>query len=158
MDFEPNSLTTFLAIVWFIVYWVLGGVFFAVLAILKLGRLKKVRFSCLFTVLAAFCGYVAAFWGTLYGDQAIRVCLQQAQTKAEVITSLFGCGFSAVFGAFLAGAAVLTFGGLVIMSMSKSKSKPWIVLEQTETGQDVEQETPTNAEHEGEKPRMSKFF
>jgi len=130
MDFEPNSLTSFLAIIWFFVYWVLGGVFFAVLTILKLGRIKKVRFSCMFTLLAGFCGYASAYYGTRFGDESIQVCLQEATTKAEVVTSLFGCGFSAVFGAFLGGAAILTFSGLIFMSLSKSKSKPWIVMQQ----------------------------
>jgi hypothetical protein len=156
MNFEATSLTTFLAVVWFVVYWVLGGVFFAVLTILRLGRIKKVRFSCLFTLLAGICGYTAAYWGTAYGAESIEVCLVQARSKAEVVASLFGCGFSSVFGAFLVGAAVLTFIGLILMSLSKAKSKPWIILDTSEP-----QEEPgeaINSQQTGAKEKETKFF
>ncbi len=158
MDFEPNSLTTFLFIFWFIVYWVLGGVFFAVLTILKLGRIKKVRFSCLFTILAGFCGYGAAYYGTRFGNEAIKVCLLEATNKAEVVMSLFGCGFSSVFGAFLVGAGILTLGGMVFMAISKSKSKPWITMEKVEDEQKEEQEEAEEEEETVVEQNESKFF
>jgi hypothetical protein len=158
MDFEPNSLTTFLTIFWFIVYWVLGGVFFAVLTILKLGRIKKVRFSCLFTLLAAACGYGAAYYGTRFGNEAIGVCLNEATTKAEVVMSLFGCGFSSVFGAFLVGASVLTLGGMIFMAISKSKSKPWITMEKIEDEPHEQQEETEEGEEPLASKNESKFF
>jgi hypothetical protein len=137
MEFSTQSFVVFLSILWFIVYWILGGVFFAALTILRLGRVRKVRFSCLFTILAAICGLSASHYGMKLGEGAIVECTKNASGYAETISAIFGCGFSAVFGAFLIGAAVLTFGGLFIMSLSKSKSKPWITFSEEETEEEV---------------------
>lgn len=133
MDFSFNSFATFLSIVWFLVYWILGGVFFAVVAILQLGRVRKVRFSCLFTLWALAVAVAAAFKGLEYSEREITACLGTVSSKAETVTAVFGCGATGVFGAFLLGALALTVGGLLIFAISRSKTKPWIILEQEET-------------------------
>lgn len=128
MDISFSSFSAFLAILWFLVYWILGGVFFAVIAILRLGRIHTVRFSCLFSILAFVCGFCASVFGLSYSKDAVDMCLIQASSRAESIAAVFGCGFAGVFGAFLLGAAVLTIGGFIIMALSKSHTKPWLVL------------------------------
>jgi hypothetical protein len=129
MESDPTSFLVFLSIFWFAVYWVLGGVFFAILTILRLGRVRKVRFSCLFSLLCGVVGYGAAYAGIRFSEQAVADCVATAQNKVERITALFGCGFSSVFGFFLIGAAVLTLGGLILLVISRSKTKPWIVID-----------------------------
>ncbi len=140
MDISFTSFSAFLAILWFLVYWVLGGVFFAVIAILRLGRIKKVRFSCLFSILAFVCGVAASVLGLSYSQEAVDSCLVEATTRAEVVTSVFACGFAGVFGAFMLGAAVLALGGFIIMALSKSHTKPWLVLHDEEEEEAREQD------------------
>ncbi len=123
------SFTLFLGFLWFLFYWILGGVLFALVAILRLGRVRKVRFSCLFSFWSLLCGAGAAWGGVKLAQDSITSCYLLAQTKAEVLTAFFGCGFAGVFGAFLLGAAVLTLGGFLIMEISKNKNAPWITLE-----------------------------
>jgi len=130
MLYNLSSFVIFLSILWFFVYWILGGVLFALLTILRLGRVKKVRFSCLFTILSAACGFGAAYYGMQYAQESVSICVSEAVNRAQTVAAVFGCGFSGVFGAFLIGAAILTFGGFVILAISKSKAKPWIVLEE----------------------------
>ncbi len=130
MDPQLTSLIILLAIFWFLVYWVLGGVFFAAIALLRLGRIRMVRFSCLFTLLALFLGAGAAYGGVARSQTDVLSCLEEAQSKAETVMAVFGCGFASIFGVFLVGAALLTLGGFLIMSISKSKTKPWIILEE----------------------------
>ncbi|MEK7615253.1 MAG: hypothetical protein AAB431_02620 [Patescibacteria group bacterium] len=151
MDFSFSSFATFLSILWFLVYWILGGVFFAVIALLRLGRVRKVRFSCLFSLWALLVGIGAAFKGLEYSRQAIGVCLQTADTRAQVVSAIFGCGFAGVFGAFLLGALAMTVGGFLIFAISRSKSKPWIVLET-----DLEREETQKIEVADE--QKSKYF
>lgn len=159
MEFSTQSFSVFLSILWFIVYWILGGVFFATLTILKLGRVRKVRFSCLFTILAAVCGTSASYYGMKLGEESILECAKTASGYTETISAIFGCGFSAILGTFLIGSAVLTFGGLFIMALSKSKSKPWITFSEeepdTENHKDgVSEKTDINNTDDG----ASKYF
>ncbi|MBI4437491.1 hypothetical protein HY631_00900 [Candidatus Uhrbacteria bacterium] len=153
MDPQLTPLIILLSIFWFLLYWVLGGVFFAVITILRLGRIRMVRFSCLFTLLALALGAGAGFLGIQRSQQAVLVCLAEAQTRAETVVAVFGCGFASIFGVFLAGAGVLTIGGFLIMAISKSKTKPWIILEEPQEETSQEEPTPT----EGSSPD-SKFF
>ena len=137
MSAELTSFLIVLSVLWFVVYWVLGGVFFAVLTMMRLGRLRKIRFSCLFTLLSVAVGVGAAYSGVKGSQDAVRDCLGQAATSAEKVVAVFGCGAASIFGMFLLGAVLLTFGGFLIMAVSKSKSQPWIILDHEE-----EQEVP----------------
>lgn len=143
---QPNlfSFAIFLSILWFLVYWILGGVFFALVAILRLGRVRKVRFSCLFSLWALAIGIGVAFKGLELSQKEVVACLADATNRAQVVISVFGCGFSGIFGAFLIGAAVITLGGFLIFAISRTKSKPWIVL--NEEGESVEGESVKGVE------------
>lgn len=132
MDVGLQSFVTFLSILWFFVYWILGGVFFAVMAILRLGRVRKVRFSCLFSILAAVCAVGASYYGVYTAKSAILSCAVNATSNVQKKVAIIGCGFSGIMEAFLLGALVLTLGGFVIMAISRSKAKPWIILDQEE--------------------------
>ena len=142
----------FLSIFWFVVYWILGGVFFAVMAIFRLGRVRKVRFSCLFSLLALVCGIGAAQFGMKYATEAIEACQIQATGKAQQFVAMIGCGFTGIMGSFLVGAVVLTVIGFVIMELSKSKTRPWISLDQQEEKEEEE------APHVLRKSKQSKYF
>lgn len=141
MDFSFNSFATFLTILWFLVYWILGGVFFAVVALLRLGRVRKVRFSCLFTLWVLAVAIGVAFKGIEYSEDAISKCIADASSRTEIIAAVFGCGFSGVLGAFLIGAFAVTAGGFLIFAISRTKSRPWIVLEGEEKPEKTESES-----------------
>jgi hypothetical protein len=148
MDPQLLSFLIVLSLVWFLAYWVLGGVFFAVVAIARLGRVRKVRFSCLFTLLSLLLGIATAYGGMRLAEDSVSQCMDDASSATELATAVFGCGFAGVLGAFFMGAVLLVIGGFLIMALSKSKVKPWIVLDRRE----VEQ-APV-----GEKDSSSKFF
>ncbi len=50
---------------WFIIYWILGGVVFALVAAARSTHMRKARFSCLFTLGSAAAAYGAAVVGLL---------------------------------------------------------------------------------------------
>src|SRR3990167_9163867 len=120
MNADLGTLTGLLATFWFLVYWVLGGVFFALVTLWRLGRVRKVRFSCLFSLWALACGIGASWYGVRYSERAITECLALAANKAESITAIFGCGFVGIFGAFVLGLAALVLGGLFLIAISTS--------------------------------------
>ncbi len=124
----------FIALIWFLVYWILGGVFFSLMAVLKMGSVRKVRFSCLFTILSLGCASAAAWGGFKMANEGVQSCLQEAATKAEIITAIFGCGFVGIFSAFTLGLIVLISLGSVCLKLSTTKTRPWIDLSETKDG------------------------
>jgi hypothetical protein len=128
MNADLGTLTGLLAAFWFLLYWILGGVFFGLVALWRLGRVRKVRFSCLFSLWALACAVGAAWQGIRFSEKAVTDCLVLAQNKAEIITSIFGCGFVGIFGGFALGLAALVLGGLFVMAISTSHNPPWIDL------------------------------
>lgn len=50
---------------WFIIYWILGGVVFALVAAARSTHMRKAQFSCLFTLGSAAAAYGAAAIGLL---------------------------------------------------------------------------------------------
>lgn len=128
IDTNLGSFVWFVALIWFLVYWILGGVFFSLMAVLKMGTVRKVRFSCLFTILSFVSAVGAAWGGFKLANEGVQGCLQDASTKAEIITAIFGCGFVGIFSAFALGLIVLISVGAVCLKLSTTKSKPWIDL------------------------------
>lgn len=132
MNADLGLLAWLIALIWFLVYWVLGGVFFSVMAVLRLGSVRKVRFSCLFTLLALGCASGAAWGGIRLAGDAVNACLLSSESKAEAVTAIFGCGFVGIFSAFLLGLIALVGVGAVILKLSTTKSKPWINFDQSD--------------------------
>jgi hypothetical protein len=128
MDTDLTALVILLALIFSLVYWIAGGVFFALMALLRLGRVRKVRFSCLFSLLAFACGIGAAVEGVKYSRTSLDACLVSATTKAQTLVALFGCGLAGILGTFLLGAGVLVLGGFLIMAVSKTSTKRWVNL------------------------------
>lgn len=149
MDAQLLSFVILLSLIWFLLYWVLGGVFFSVIAIARLGRVRKLRFSCLFSLLSLVLGVGAAYIGIAMSETAVSECLDEAVGNTERVVALFGCGFASILGTFLLGAFVLTVGGFLIMMISRSKAKPWIVLEP---------EQPKNPVQDQSRGKGSQFF
>ncbi|MBI5370000.1 hypothetical protein HZA85_02335 [Candidatus Uhrbacteria bacterium] len=130
--FDFSSFGSFLSVIWFFIYWILGGVFFAVIALLRLGRVRKVRFSCLFTIWVGVISVLVSSKGLAWSHEAITRCVEGATSRVQIIVAVFTCGFSGVLGAFLIGAFAVTAGGFLIFAISRTKMKPWIVLEEEE--------------------------
>lgn len=152
---EPQMISLFiiLSILWFLIYWILGGVFFAIVTIMRLGRVRKVRFSCLFSLLSLVLGIGVAYVGLRQSKETVSECFAQASSKIEMLTAIFGCGFAWIFGSFLLGAFLLTIGGFLIMAISKSKTRPWIVLDH----EDLSEPSPVSGGSQEPKSK-SQFF
>ncbi len=133
-----------LAFLWFLAYWILGGVFFAVVALTRIGRLHKVTFSCLFSLLALACGIGASFGGLRYAGNEVVRCLALADSRAEALTAIFGCGFAGVFGAFLLGAAVLVLGGFISLFLASAKSAPLEAIQESMSDPGAEPQNPSS--------------
>lgn len=115
-----------LAVVWFFLYWIIGGVFFACVALLKLIRLRKVRFSCLFSLSAALCALAAAWGSVKWLENTAATCPKISARGAEAVGEIFTCGFLQLAVSALAGLAVLIFIGFGLLKLSSWKDRTWL--------------------------------
>jgi len=115
-----------IAIFWFILYWVLGGVVFAVISIFRVSKLRRAQFSCLFTLLSAGCAFGAAYFGALKAEDQIYVCLEQETDVFGRLASVIGCGIleQVVSGAIWFG--ILLVLGYVAYLFSRATNQSWV--------------------------------
>ena len=99
---------------------------FAVISLLRTTKIKKTRFSCLFTLLCVGCAYGAAHTGLIMGNEDITFCLEKADGFIESFSAVIACG---VFSMIAAGGAwfvlLLAIGALFLL-LSRAKNQSWI--------------------------------
>ncbi|MFH1631917.1 MAG: hypothetical protein ABIA47_02750 [bacterium] len=123
---DALGYTLLVTMFWFPIYWIFGGVFFATVAIFKIIKLRKARFSCLFTVLTAGAAYAAARAGMMYGERQITECLEQADGFFNAIASVIACGVLELSLAGLVGFLLLLVAGFAALFVSRSGNGSWI--------------------------------
>lgn len=111
---------------WFILYWVFGGVLFAAIAITRTIKLRRARFSCIFTLLSLVCGFGAAYSGTFYAQNNINVCLAEAGDPFDALASVIGCGILEQVAAGAAWFGILIAVGLVFFILSRATNQSWM--------------------------------
>ncbi|MBI1907848.1 hypothetical protein HYS28_00300 [Candidatus Uhrbacteria bacterium] len=124
MPAELAQLTWVLALVWFIVYWIGGGVVFAVVALTRFLRIKKAQFSCLFTLASAAAGYGAAATGLMMSEAKAVRCLGGSAGPVEIAKAIFGCSVRDIFFAGGAWFALLVLLSILFMLLSQREGKP----------------------------------
>ncbi|HBP00060.1 MAG: hypothetical protein UU48_C0003G0008 [Candidatus Uhrbacteria bacterium GW2011_GWF2_41_16] len=139
---DATFLMIFLSFFLFLFYWVFGGVFFAVVALLRLMRLRKARFSCFFTLLAGVCGVGAAYTGLRWAESSAIQCLYEKDVtrEMEVFFMTVGCSFFRVLAATVLWSAVLVGCGFLCMIACRSKDRTWLTeLTEDSSAQDEEE-------------------
>lgn len=118
MDILPAPWT--LVLLWFIVYWILGGVFFSIIAATQLMHLKKTQFSCLFTIGSAVAAYAASAGALVLAHPGRgEECTAVIVAKEHGIGTLLTCNYPAVFASGGMCFALLIMGGLIAMLFSR---------------------------------------
>ena len=124
---EPIVFLLVLVLLLFVVFWIVGGVIFAVIGLVRFLRLNKNRFSCLFTFLSAGTALGAAWMGLRAAQtDAPRACLKQAKTSgiAEFIPSLFTCASEEVLSAATLWFLFLLGAGILLLFISRAPERP----------------------------------
>lgn len=118
----------FLAFLFFLFYWISGGVFFAAVALLRLMRLRKVRFSCLFSLSAFFCAVGASLTGIKLAEGALETCRPTTGISGfhDGFFVALTCGFTGIMTGMLIWAAVLVLLGFVFLAFSRREESSWL--------------------------------
>ena len=114
-----------LAVIWFFFYWIIGGVFFACVALLRLIRLRKARFSCLFSLTAALCALAAAWGSTIWIEKTTGDCPVFPIDQAA-ITVLFSCEGVKLIISAITGFVLLVVIGFGLLKLSSWKDRIWL--------------------------------
>ena len=124
MEISIAALTMLLTIVWFVVFWLVAGVMFAVIALIRFVKLNKARFSCLFTILSFVTAYGAAWMGVMAAVKGSSRCLARIDALYEAIPGTFVCAPQPViFSAFLWFIFLLALG-IGLMFFSRLADRP----------------------------------
>lgn len=127
MQNEPVAFLLVLALLWFVVFWIVGGVIFAVIGLVRFLRLNKNRFSCLFTILSAATALGAAWMGLLAAHtNTPSACLAGARTTfiTDFIPSLFTCASQEVLSAAALWFLFLLGAGIILLFISRAPERP----------------------------------
>ena len=119
-----GTLTVILSALWFLVYWIFGGVVFMIISLVRPGKMKRVRFSCLYTIISALTGYGAAKLGIFWATQATGT-IPEAQTVTEAVLVVGGLEFVGILLGLVSGFLVTFIAGWVIMLISRSHEMTW---------------------------------
>lgn len=124
MELLPYSWT--LALTWFVIFWLVGGVFFAIISVMRTAKLRKAHFSCLFTLstLLAACG--AAYGGLYLGQGQIETCMVEAQDYFDALAAVYGCGVLELFAAAGLAFLALVFVGFILLFICRPKNDSWV--------------------------------
>ena len=124
MSPDSGSLTLLVALVWFIVYWIFGGVFFAIVVASRFINLRKARFSCLFSIASGVLAYAAATTTLLTAQLPMRACAKVTKEGTDAFLGLLKCAPKAFFASGFLWFAVLVLIGAVAVLLSRAEKRP----------------------------------
>lgn len=115
-----------IALFWFVLYWVLGGVIFASIAIINVVKLRRARFSTIFTLLSLLSAFCAAYSGAFYAREAVDECLASSADPFSDLAAIVGCGVLEQMAAGAIWFVILMGVGLVFFILSRATNQSWI--------------------------------
>ncbi|MBT4857211.1 hypothetical protein HON52_03420 [Candidatus Uhrbacteria bacterium] len=115
-----------LSIILFFLYWLAGGVFFAIITLFRSSKVRKAQFSCLFTLASVAVAVTAVIFGTNLGGRAIGQCLRESDGYFSSLAAVISCGVLPITFSALIGFAVLIILGAFLLFISRSRNQSWV--------------------------------
>lgn len=113
-------------VVWFILYWIVGGIIFSIAALFKVAKLRKAQFSCLFTLASIGCAYGATHTAYIFGRREIESCLLQANDIFEQLASVMACGMLSIVAMGAVWFVGLLALGSILLFLSRARNQSWV--------------------------------
>lgn len=122
------SFQVALTVITFLLYWIFGGVVFSIITALRLGRVQKTRFGCLFSSVSLGLAIIAAASGVTLAENQIARCQLSPSRWISWIES-FACGIIPIMSVMFIGFLILILVGVFLMyisTISESDQPEWI--------------------------------
>jgi hypothetical protein len=124
MEFLPVViLVTFF---WAPIYWIVGGVVFAIIAFTRSLKLRRVRFSTYFTLLSVIMGFGASYGGMRLAIRNGTTCAVDQAGFVDTVSGVIACGILEFSAAGLLGFITLLILGSLLMVLSRAKNQSWV--------------------------------
>ena len=123
-----SSFLVALSLLWAFMYWIFGGVLFSLIALLRVGRIRRTWFGCLFSFSALALGILAAWSGLKFSAPRLAACNINPETldRMHLWIERFTCGIVEIIIAFVFGFLLLLLLGAGFMAASTSSTETWI--------------------------------
>ena len=120
----PIAIVLVFTLMWFVLYWLVAGVLFAVVGLAHVVRINTARFSCLFTCLSLAVAYGAAYTGYVAATRLNGKCVSQIDASYRIIPGLFKCAHTVIFSNGVLWFLVLLAAGIGLMFVSRIPDRP----------------------------------
>ena len=124
MQASPIMITVAFTLLWFVLYWILAGVIFAIVGLVRFMRINTARFSCLFTLMSFAAAYAAAWMGYVAVARTNGRCLAEINAPYEAIPGLFRCATTIMISNGILWFIVLLAVGIALMFLSRIPDRP----------------------------------
>ena len=120
-----SSILIVLSALWAFIYWIFGGVLFSLIALLRVGRIRRTWFGCLFSFSALALGILAAWSGLKFSEPRLAACNIDvaALDRMHLWIERFTCGIVEIIIAFVLGFLLLLLLGAGLMAASSSNNE-----------------------------------
>ncbi|MFZ2681609.1 MAG: hypothetical protein WAZ14_00720 [Patescibacteria group bacterium] len=119
MEVSPVIIVVALTLMWFVVYWLIAGVLFAIIGLVKFVRINTAKFSCVFTFLSLATAYAAAWTGYVAASRLDGKCLSKISAPYEAIPGAFRCATTIMISNGALWFIVLVAAGIALMFVSR---------------------------------------
>jgi hypothetical protein len=125
----PLGVLILLTLLWFVAFWIIGGVIFATIGLVRFLRVNKNRFSCLFTFFSLAAAVGAAWTGIAAAQMpGPRACMVKNAVEnaplTEILPKLFNCSYNEVLSAAGLWFLFLLAVGIILLFISRTPEKP----------------------------------
>ncbi len=110
---SPSVVILVLALAWFVVFWIVGGVVFSIISLTRFLHIHKARFSCLFTLSSVGAAYAAGWLGTRTLFQF--PCVGRMKGILDIFPTVGVCATRQIFSAGVLVFLLLMAIGILLM-------------------------------------------
>lgn len=121
---SPIIITLTFTLLWFVLYWLVAGVLFAIIGLVRFMRINTARFSCLFTLLSLVTAYAAAWTSYVAAARTAPRCVGQINAAYEAIPGLLRCAATITMSNAILWFIVLLAVGIALLFVTRLPDHP----------------------------------
>ena len=123
MESSPIIIIFTFTLLWFVFYWLVAGVLFAIIGLVNFMRINTARFSCFFTLVSLAAAYAAAWTGYVAASRTVPQCVNKIGAAYQAIPGMFRCAGTITFSNGVLWFIVLLAAGIGLMFISRQPDR-----------------------------------
>ncbi len=112
-----------LSVLFFLAYWIVGGIIFAIRGLASSASMRRAMFSSLFTLLSLLLAILSGIVATVSANRLVTSCPIDAPTNLDLLSQTIACSSKAYMVVGLAGFVLTIVLGSILFSLSRAKPK-----------------------------------